>query len=388
MSGIKQIIKRPVLVILNQLGRMLNKSFDKPVDMGSVKNILVIQLGGIGDVLRLFPLFQILSREFPNALITSLTEQGNDLFKLLEVPNSNCRHQRIDFNKGYLYKLSQIISLRKNSYDLIIVPSRGDGIIECSVFAFLLGAPYRVGFIMDGSGFLHTNKVKFRKDASIVEQNLELLKCLGIESEAVHLSIRIPDAESAYAEDLLQKYAPNGELPVFLHPWAISHPEFRSWPSENYIELTRYILSNHKSRVFLLGSSSERRFSEKFELLANHSGLINITGVTSLLQTAALIKKSALFIGNDSGLLHIANALKAPSIGIFGATSPIQILSPGNNCIPIVSGCKNLPCRPCYVHQPLFTYRCNVDYKCLKSISVEEVIQVVKHKLNSSYSQT
>ena len=380
MSSIKQVIKRPVLVNLNQLGRVLKTSFDKPADLGSVKNILVIQLGGIGDVLRVFPIFQILSREFPNALITSLTEQGNDLFKLMEVPNSNCRHQRIDFSRGYLYKLSQIISLRKHSYDLIIVPSRGDGIIELSVFAFLLGAPYRAGFIVDGSGFLHTNKVEFRKDVSIVEQNLNLLKCLGIETDAAHMSLMIPDADIAYAENLLQKYVPNGALPVFLHPWVEYHREFRIWPSENYVELTRYILSNYRSRVFLLGGSSEKSLSENFERLVNHAGLVNITGVTSLSQTAALIKKSALFIGNDSSLLLIANALKAPAIGIFGATSEKQILTPGNNCTPVY---KNLPCRPCYVHQPLFGYRCNIDYKCLKSLSVEEVIQAVKHKLKS-----
>ena len=52
--------------------------------------------------------------------------------------------------------------------------------IECSIIAFLIGAHYRIGFMKEGAGFLYTNKTEFREDKSIIEQNIELLKHLGI----------------------------------------------------------------------------------------------------------------------------------------------------------------------------------------------------------------
>lgn len=379
MTKAKQIIKWPVLLLLLHLGKLFKRLFDKSFDGKNIKNILVFQLGGIGDVLMVFPVFEALSKAFPDAKITSLTEHGSDLFKLMQGCNSKCIHLRMDFNRGYLYKLSQIVKLRRHSYDVIIIPSRGDGLIECSLIAFLIGAPYRVGFIAGGAGFLHTNKIEFREDTYITEQNLNLLRCMGIEADINNISLKIPEEDMVFAEGLLQKHISNGEMPVIIHPWSKYHSEFKSWPPANYIDLSRIILNNYKSKIFLMGSLSEQESSGSFAEKLNHNGLINLTGATSLLQTAALIQKAALFIGNDSSLLHMANALNVPSIGIFGATSTRQVLSPGNNCTPIY---KNLPCSPCYVHKPLFRYICKYDYKCLKTISVEEVMEVVREKLN------
>ncbi len=380
MTKAKQIIKRPVLLLLMYLGRLFKGLFDKSFDQKNIRNILVFQLGGIGDVLMVFPVFEALSKAFPEAKITSLTEHGSDLFKLMGGCNSECIHLRMDFNRGYLYKLSQIVRLRRHSYDLIIVPSRGDGLIECSLIAFLIGAPYRVGFIAGGAGFLHTNKIEFREDTYLVEQNLDLLRCIGIEADSNDISLKIPEEDTVFAQDLLQKHVNNGEMPVIIHPWSKNHSDFKTWPPANYIDLSRIILNNYKSKIFLMGSASERESSASFAEKLNHNGLIDLTGATSLLQTAALIQKAALFIGNDSSLLHMANALNVPCIGIFGATSSRQLLAPGVHGTPIYK--ENVPCRPCYVHQPLFRYICKYDYKCLKTISVEEVMEVVRVKLN------
>lgn len=381
MTKAKQILKWPVLLLLLHLGKLFNRLFDKSFDGKNIRNILIFQLGGIGDVLMVIPVFEALSKAYPDARITSLTEHGSDLFKLMQGRNSKFLHLRMDFSRGYLYKLFQIAELRRHSYDLIIVPSRGDGLIECSIIAFLIGAPYRVGFAAGGAGFLHTNKIEFREDAYIVEQNLDLLRCIGIEADSNKISLKIPEEDMVFAEGLLQKHVSEGEMLVIIHPWAKNHSEFKSWPLGNYIGLSRIILNNYKSKIFLMGSLSERESSGRFAEQLKHNGLIDLTGATSLLQSAALIQKAALFIGNDSSLLHVANALNVPSIGIFGATSSRQLLSPGNNSTPIFN--RNVPCRPCYVHQPLFRYVCKYDYECLKTISVEKVMEVVREKLNS-----
>jgi lipopolysaccharide heptosyltransferase II len=372
MKQTKQIIKRPFLFLLLYSGRFFKEIFDKPFHKNSIQNILIVQTGGIGDVLMIFPIVEVLSQKFPHAQITTLTEHGSDLFKLMNNVNLNCRHLFFDFSKGYLNKLSQIRSLRKHSFDLIIIPARGDGMIECSIIAFLIGADYRIGFIKDGAGFLHTNKTEFREDASILEQNMELLKHLGICTDIKNISLKIPDEDRSFAEKLLKKYTTHGEMLVVIHPWAGSYPETKTWPLGNYVKLSGHILDHYNARIILLGSHSEKLLSQQFSTQLGHPGLMNLTGATTLSQTAAIIKKSNLFIGNDSSLLHIANALRIPSICIFGSTSPQQILSPDHNCIPVTI---NLPCQPCYLHQPLFRHRCPYDYKCLKDLSVEDMIK-------------
>jgi ADP-heptose:LPS heptosyltransferase len=374
MKQTKQIIKRPFLFLLLYFGRFFKKIFDKTFHEDTIQNILIIQIGGIGDVLMIFPIVEVLSQEFPHAQITTLTEHGSNLFNLMNNANLNCRHLFFDFNKGYLHKLSQIRSLRKLSFDLIIIPARGDGIIECSIIAFLIGADYRVGFIKDGAGFLHTNKTEFREDTSILEQNIELLKHLGICTGIKNISLKIPEEDKGFAERLLKEYISHGELLVVIHPWAGSYPEEKTWPLRNYIKLSGHILDHYNAKIILLGSKSEHVLSHQFTTQLDHQRLINLTGATTLSQAAALIKKSNLFIGNDSSLVHIANALRVPSICIFGSTSPQQVLSPDHNCIFVT---KNLPCQPCYIHQPLFRHRCSYDYKCLKDISVEDIIKRV-----------
>lgn len=377
----KQIIKKPFLFILFYCGWFLKKIFDKPLNKDHIRNILIFQTGGIGDVLRIFPMVELLSYEFPYAKITTLTEH-KDLFKLMNHSNSGCRHLFFDFHKGYLHKLSQIWSIRKLSFDLIIIPARGDGIIECSIIAFLIGARYRVGFSKDGAGFLHTNKTEFREDISILEQNTGLLKHLEIKADISNVYLKISDEDSAFAENLLQKYISSGELVIAIHPWVKSHPESRSWPLTNYLNLSYHIINHYNAKIVLLGSHSEQELFRQFTAQLNYPGLINLTGATTFSQTAALIKKSSLFIGNDSSLLHIANALMVPSIGVFGSTSHQQVLSPVHNCIPAT---KNIPCQPCYLHQPLFQYGCDNNYECLKSVSVKDVMEIVNKILSSAY---
>jgi ADP-heptose:LPS heptosyltransferase len=100
-----------------------------------------------------------------------------------------------------------------------------------------------------------------------------------------------------------------------------------------------------------------------------------MTGQTTLSQTAALIEKCSLFISNDSGLLHVASAVKAPVIGLFGPTDPGRT-GPYPDSSAVIR--KDMTCSPCYAGKPV---RCNHS-ECLDSITVHDVIEKVKQKLD------
>ncbi|MFZ2198130.1 MAG: glycosyltransferase family 9 protein [Thermodesulfovibrionales bacterium] len=377
---LKHILKRPALGLLFSLGKLLKNAFNKPVDKNDIRNVLILQTGGIGDVLRIFPVVEAISREMPAAAITTLTEHGNELFTLYDTSGESIKHIVFDFNGGYLHKLSQIRQLRKLSFDLILSPSRGDGIMECSIIAWLIGAPHRIGFYQGGGGFLYTCKTEFREDISILDQNIALLLHLGIKSQTTNISLAISQRDIDYASDFIAKNSLDGSFIITIHPWASSFPESRMWPVESYRKLINSIIARQDCRIVLLGGKGEM---DKAKALATGmgKGLFDLTGGLTIAQTAALISKSNIFIGNDSSLLHIANALMVPSICIFGSTSSKQVLSQEHNCVPV--SC-DISCRPCYLHQPLFRHRCDHQYRCLHLITPDIVKGILESLLLKS----
>lgn len=92
----------------------------------------------------------------------------------------------------------------------------------------------------------------------------------------------------------------------------------------------------------------------------------------------ALISRSHLFIGNDSGLLHVAVATETPTVAIFGATSSRQVI-PFSDRTMVVR--KDMPCSPCFFHAPLLEFSCPYDTLCLRSIEVADVMEAVEKLL-------
>ena len=105
-------------------------------------------------------------------------------------------------------------------------------------------------------------------------------------------------------------------------------------------------------------------------------GVINLAGKTSLRELMALINSCSIFLTNDSGPMHIAAALHVPLLALFGSTSEIKTGPYGTNSLIH----KHVECSPCYKRT------CPIDFRCMKSIEVEEVYQELQ-KLISDQGQ-
>jgi heptosyltransferase-2 len=150
--------------------------------------------------------------------------------------------------------------------------------------------------------------------------------------------------------------------------------QYKCWPLKNYIELIRILADDNHTAIILVGNEKEAVTGKKILEKVKRKNVINAMGKTTISQTAAIIHLSDLFIGNESGPLHIASALKIPSVAIFGATSPDQILSSGERCIVIR---KDIPCSPCYTHHFALA-DCKNHFRCLTGISVSDVLKIVR----------
>lgn len=385
----KKIIKIPILKLLCFIGSLIAPFFERPLQKERISKILVFQGGGIGDVIRIFPAIQSLHNAIPNASFVILTQFGHNLFCLFTSPEIISEHVIYDLSgshKSFLQKILLILSLRGKKFDLIFSPNHGLGMIEAMIITFLIGAPYRIGFDKGGAGFLYTTKKKLVNDKSIIEQHLDLLSQSGLTIKRDEPYLRIPEEDIVFALSSIKTHCnniSNDNLVITIAPDVKadvefkSLPEYRSWPLERYVDLIEEITCNSKIRVIVLGRKpQDLHDAQSIKLLTEKNrNVINFMGRTSIAQAAALISISDLFIGNDSGLLHIAVALKKRCIAIFGATSPTQVIPISDNCIPIW---KNLDCSPCFSYEPFFRQKCPHHIKCLYSVKTTDVIKAIE----------
>jgi heptosyltransferase-2 len=378
----KQNIKAPVLSTIFTLGKLRgNNCRHRAIDINRANRLLLIQLGGIGDVILTFPLLRQLKQTFPDKSLHTLTEHGGWLFELAPDLRAGITHQQLDLSQGYREKLARIRGFSKEGIDLVISTARGDGAVESSVIAWLTGAGIRIGYRQEGSSFLYTHTRDFSYQRPIVEQNLGLLELLQSPTAESRLGLGVSaEFENSVQHRLASVCAAGGPVIVF-HPFAGNFAEFKSWPIGRYAQLAGRLLEAFPARIMVLGSANDRDVWEA----AGQGGqrLTNLCGELSFAETAALIRQADLFIGNDSSLLHLAEDFGTPAIGIFGSTSPAQILPSGHRTTVIR---RSLDCSPCYLHQPLHQHRCRnrERLKCLNDIDVNCIFQAATETLIAS----
>ncbi len=153
-----------------------------------------------------------------------------------------------------------------------------------------------------------------------------------------------------------------------LHPGSGSRKKV--WPLERFLILAKILQDRFNSKILIvLGPAEETETERVFEGMAPHS-LIQAKGL-SLLQLASVIKGCRVFIGNDSGISHLASALEVPTVVLFGPTDP-EVWSPRGGKVQVIS--RNILCSPC----PRETFlRCSQS-ECLKGIEIEEVLKGVE----------
>ncbi len=235
----------------------------------------------------------------------------------------------------------------------------------------LSGVKNLTGYKRDLRGWLLTNKEKFPgKSIHQVEFYINIIKLFlkkKISSDYSNELI-IDNRETKRAKDIISSQGwEKGELLIGISPTA-AFGEAKEWGDGKFKELIKRISEKQwKNRVVLFGSSRE---NERINGISSNSikKPIVVTGEYSLREAISVISLCNVFIGNDSGLLHVANGLNVPLIGLFGPTSP-KTTSPVKGSSHIIY--KNVDCSPC-------SYRnCPIDHKCMNEISVEEVMEIV-----------
>ena len=336
------------------------------------QRILVIGPAWIGDMIMTQPLFMRIKQRSPDARIDVLSPEWTLplLARMPEVSEaiaSGARHREL----GLRGRFALARTLRARGYDQAIVLPRS---FKSALIPYFAGIPRRTGYRGEWRYGL-INDVRqlttpwratptAQRNAALAHEHAEAPTPLP----QPHLEIDKANRTRAAQQHAL---ATHGPIAV-LAPGAEYGPA-KQWPAERFAELARNLIAAGW-QVWLMGSAKEHPLAEQIRSLASPT-VVNLCGVTTLLDAIDLMSLAHVVITNDSGLMHMAVALNRPLIAIYGSTSPtITPLPPGIAQVLY----SQRPCSPCSQRTcPLG------HYGCLHDIRVEDVIQRLP-KLNTA----
>ena len=342
-------------------------------DNDSIKNILIFKLDHIGDVLMITPALRFLRLKYPWAFITVVVGSwSKDILIGNQDVNEILIYDAYWFNgnrdkKPNIRKTWEFIKkIRGRKFD-VFYSLRGDfmGILLGS----LLKIPVRIGFDNGGGGFLLTHPITPVENIHQIEQ---FLYAVGGNDSIFDkkMKITVTEEERNFADALIRRHNGDNRKFVGFHIGA-GYPS-KLWAPEKYGVLIKRLHDDFDTRAILVGGEEDREIIAETESIIRDAGVINLAGRTNIKETAAIIERCSLFIGNDSAPVHIAAALGTPVIVIFSAVNnPVQWKPFGDNVICIT---KDLPCRFCE------KFECE-DAKCMHMISVDEVYSKAKEIL-------
>ncbi len=337
--------------------------------MGMPDRILVIKLRYLGDVLLSTPVVASLRARFPRALLSMLVNPGTEVM-IAENPHLD-EVLVVERSPSPLRQLRFALGLRRRRFDLVVDLTDAD---RAAILSGVTGAAVRVGFNREDRwrGLLYTHVVPVRQQPiPMVRQHLMALDTLGIpvvESRPL-LRVRLAD-EAAAGAALSEVGIGPGERFVAVHPGA--RWWFKSWPAERFAGLIDFVQGKLGVKVVLLGGDQERGSVDAI-LGQIETGVRSLVGRLGLLELAALVRRAALFVGNDNGPMHIAAAMGRPVVGLFGPSDP-RVWGPAGQGHATVY--KGIDCRPC------FPRGCRRgEENCMRLIGLEEVTPLVERML-------
>jgi lipopolysaccharide heptosyltransferase II len=339
------------------------------------KKILVMRYRFIGDTILTIPFLRNLRRAEPDAYIAWMVAPGSsDVVKdtpyvdeLIFWDPVTIHADSRGTHRTVSAKLQFIKELRKKKFDKVYVLKRS---LSSALLAWFSAAPKRIGFDTEGRGLLLTTRVSYRHDRHEVENFLAILKADGVPVVDDHLELwTTPEEEAKVARVLAESGIGPSERIAAIHPF--SAVVERGWPLENFAELTAGLAEKGYRAVILGGPGDTARFQDGSSLFPKQT--VVLVGQLTIRETAALLKQASLFVGNDSGIMHVAAAAGVPLVALFGPQSPLKF-GPWSKKARVIY--KNFSCSPC--RQKFFT-ECKPSERkrpaCVEEITVAEVLQ-------------
>jgi heptosyltransferase-2 len=267
--------------------------------------------------------------------------------------------------------------LRAQKFDLALLLQNA---FQAAWIVWRAGIPERIGYARDGRSPLLTKALPVPKlgEIPVHEQYyyLELLRRAGwldtLPNESF-IKLNVPEENRQHAEEFLLSSGVRSDSFRIAIGAGASYGSAKCWPPDRFAELANRLQMESGADVILFGTSSEAPVSSAIAAGMLRSP-IDLTGKTPISDLPSLLSQCHLFIGNDSGAMHVAAAVGLPVVAVFGPTDPF-------GTAPVTPRCSIVQEKP--YCSPCFLRRCPTDHRCMTRVTPDAVEAAARQWISS-----
>ncbi len=330
--------------------------------------LLIRATNWVGDAILALPALRAVRSKFPDAHISVLARPYvADIYRGQGVSDELIAYDPIAEHRGWSGRNKLIANLRSKHFDVALLLQNA---FDAAWLAWRAEIPERIGYARDARRVLLTKAIAVPKPDEIPPHEkfyyLELVRRAGwldALPQADHITLQVSDSARQHAAQTLIDAGSRPRARRIAIGAGASYGSAKCWPPESFAEWANRFLAQNDADVILFGTAAEAPVSNA--IIANmRRKPIDLTGKTAIADLPALLSQCHLFLGNDSGAMHVAAAVGLPVVAIFGPTDPF-------GTAPVTPRCTIVQQKP--YCSPCFLRRCPTDHRCMKQVTPDMV---------------
>ena len=341
--------------------------------------LLIRATNWVGDAIMALPALRAVRARFPDAHIAIVARPYvADLYRGQNICNELISYNPKAEHAGMQGREKLARDLRAQNFDAALLLQNA---FDAAWLAWRAHIPERIGYARDGRSPLLTKRVTVPKPGEIPAHEqfyyLELLRRIGwLEALPQHTdaSLHVDERQSQRAEQTLQSAGARTNIPRIAIAAGASYGSAKCWPPDRFAAFINLFRSHTDADIILFGTAAEQTVSDAIGAGISGSS-ISLVGKTSIADLPALLSRCSLFVGNDSGAMHVAAAVGLPVVAVFGPTDPY-------GTAPITPRCTLVQQKP--FCSPCFLRRCPIDHRCMTAITPVMVESAARLRLSSA----
>jgi heptosyltransferase-2 len=334
--------------------------------------ILIRATNWVGDAIMALPALRAVRNRFAEAEIAIVARAYvADLYRDQQICDQLIVYDTNGGHVGISGRERLAAQLRAQKFNAALLLQNA---FDAAWMAWRAGIPERIGYARDGRSILLTKAIPVPRPGEIPPHEkfyyLELLRRAdwidGVPYDS-HIQLHVPEEKCRKAEAILAQAGVRRDVLRVAIGAGASYGSAKCWSPSRFAELANRLQSQKDADVILFGTNAEAVVSSAISAEMRKSP-IDFTGKTAIADLPALLSRCHLFVGNDSGAMHVAAAVGLPVVAVFGPTDP-------EGTAPVTPRCSIVQEKPhC---SPCFLRRCPIDHRCMTKITADMVVSAV-----------
>jgi len=338
--------------------------------------IMIRATNWVGDAIMALPTLRAIRQRHADAHISIVARPYvADIYRDQQVCDELIHYDPKGEHRGWSGREKLAADLRARKFDVALLLQNA---FDAAWLAWRAQIPQRIGYARDARSLLLTKAIPAPKPGEIPPHEkfyyLELFRradWLDQLPDEPHITLRVPDASRQRAAQILLEAGSRPHAARIAVGAGASYGSAKCWPPDRFAKALNGYLSHTDADVILFGTPSELPVSAAIAAELQRPP-INLTGKTPIADLPALLSQCHLFLGNDSGAMHVAAAVGLPVVAIFGPTDP-KGTAPVTPRLTIVQ--QKPYCSPCFLR------RCPTDHRCMTAVTPAMVESALHTKL-------